>query len=712
MVKPEVFNALPEAMRKDVETKIEALQKELASILERLPKADKQRREQLSELNEEVAKLAVDEALDDLLASFADVPAGARLRAHGRPRPDPQRRPVPQHRRGGERPRQAPARHAPTTPASAATWSTSWSPTAMGLPPARRWSRRSIPRYGNLIGRVEHIAQMGTLVTDFLLIKPGALHRANGGYLLVDARKRAALAVRLGGPEARRQGAARSASSSPPRRRASADLHPDARSGAHPPRREGGAVRRPRALLPAGRPRPGLPAPLQGAGGFRRHHRPLARERPAYARLIASIVQGARPEAPRRHRRGPRHRRGRAARRRPREAVDRARPHLRHRARGRLLVGPGQAQDDHREDVARAIEEQIQRADRLRDRAQETIARGIVLVDTEGAEVGQINGLSVLQLGSFAFGRPSRITAPRARGLGPRHRHRARGQARRPAALQGRDDPVGLPGRALCARRAAGARRDAWSSSSPTAASTATAPPRPSSTRCCRRCRSVPIRQSLAVTGSVNQRGEVQAIGGVNEKIEGFFDICRGAGPHRRAGRADPEVERAAPDAAARTWWRPSATGSSRSIAVGTDRRGHRDPDRRQGRRARRRGPLPGRDRQPPGGGQAEDRSPSARAASPRARRRRRRETRGKRNDRARRRDGRETGAGWCCSWDRRTRAPSRCEAAVRIARAFQIGDREPVRGGRAAVRLRRLRLRARGVADGAAQPRRVGAPA
>ena len=54
---------------------------------------------------------------------------------------------------------------------------------------ARRSSRSSIPTYGNLIGRVEHIAQMGTLVTDFLLIKPGALHRANGGYLLLDARK-------------------------------------------------------------------------------------------------------------------------------------------------------------------------------------------------------------------------------------------------------------------------------------------------------------------------------------------------------------------------------------------------------------------------------------------------------------------------------------------------------------------------------------------
>ena len=63
---------------------------------------------------------------------------------------------------------------------------------------------------------------MGTLVTDFLLIKPGALHRANGGYLLLDARKVLLSPVRLGGPEARHQGRARSASSSRPRHRASA----------------------------------------------------------------------------------------------------------------------------------------------------------------------------------------------------------------------------------------------------------------------------------------------------------------------------------------------------------------------------------------------------------------------------------------------------------------------------------------------------------
>ena len=85
VVKPEVFNALPENMRKDVEHKIEGLQKELEAILERMPKADKQRRARLSELNEEVANNAVEEALSDLLSSYADVPQALEyLNAAGR----------------------------------------------------------------------------------------------------------------------------------------------------------------------------------------------------------------------------------------------------------------------------------------------------------------------------------------------------------------------------------------------------------------------------------------------------------------------------------------------------------------------------------------------------------------------------------------------------------------------------------------------------
>jgi predicted ATP-dependent protease len=182
-----------------------------------------------------------------------------------------------------------------------------------------------------------------------------------------------------------------------------------------------------------------------------------------------------------------------------------------------------------REDVARAIEEQIQRADRLRDRAQETMARGIVLVDTGGAEVGRINGLSVIQLGSFAFGRPSRITARvrvgsgrvmdierEAKLGGPLH---SKGVMILWGFLAGRyalDVPLALAATLVFEQSYGGVDGDSASSAELYALLSALA--------------EVPIEQSLAVTGSVNQQGEVQAIGGVNEKIEGFFDICRARG--------------------------------------------------------------------------------------------------------------------------------------------------------------------------------------
>jgi predicted ATP-dependent protease len=182
-----------------------------------------------------------------------------------------------------------------------------------------------------------------------------------------------------------------------------------------------------------------------------------------------------------------------------------------------------------RADVSRAITEQIQRSDRLRDRAQETIERQIVMIDTAGEKVGQINALSVLQLGSFAFGRPSRITARVRMGQGrvtdierevklggPLH---SKGVMILWGYLAGRyaqDVPLALSATLVFEQSYGGIDGDSASSTELYALLSALA--------------EVPIRQSLAVTGSVNQWGEVQAIGGVNEKIEGFFDVCRARG--------------------------------------------------------------------------------------------------------------------------------------------------------------------------------------
>jgi predicted ATP-dependent protease len=182
-----------------------------------------------------------------------------------------------------------------------------------------------------------------------------------------------------------------------------------------------------------------------------------------------------------------------------------------------------------RDAVVRAVEEHIQRSDRLRDRAQETISRAIVLVDTEGTKVGQINGLSVLQLGTFAFGRPSRITARVRMGQGrvvdierevklggPLHSKGVMILWGYLAGAYALDVPLALAASLVFEQSYGGVDGDSASSAELYALLSALS--------------EVPIKQSLAVTGSVNQWGEVQAIGGVNEKIEGFFDVCRARG--------------------------------------------------------------------------------------------------------------------------------------------------------------------------------------
>ena len=193
-----------------------------------------------------------------------------------------------------------------------------------------------------------------------------------------------------------------------------------------------------------------------------------------------------------------------------------------------------------RQHVQRAIDESIQRADRLRDRAQETITRDIVRIDTAGAKVGQINGLAVLQLGSFSFGRPSRITARVRMGQGRitdiEREAKLGGNLHTKGVmilwgfLAGRfaeESPLALAASLVFEQSYGGVDGDSASSTELYALLSALA--------------EAPIRQGLAVTGSVNQWGDVQAIGGVNEKVEGFFDVCLANGLDGQQGVLIPQ---------------------------------------------------------------------------------------------------------------------------------------------------------------------------
>jgi predicted ATP-dependent protease len=178
-----------------------------------------------------------------------------------------------------------------------------------------------------------------------------------------------------------------------------------------------------------------------------------------------------------------------------------------------------------RADIERAIAERDRRASRVRDRVLETIARRTIMIDTEGRKVGQINGLSVHELGGFRFGRPSRISARVRMGTGklidierevelggPLHSKGVMILSGYLTSTYALDVPFSLHASLVFEQSYGGIEGDSASCAELVALLSALS--------------EQPIRQNMAITGSVNQLGEVQAIGGVNEKIEGFFDIC------------------------------------------------------------------------------------------------------------------------------------------------------------------------------------------
>jgi len=538
VVKPEVFNGLPEEMRKSVEAKIAALQTELEAILEAVPKSDKERRHKLADLNTEFAEFAVKAALDETKKQYAELPDVAEfLEAAGEdlvrnvalflPAPEEAEQIV----------------HQPVDVSRDPRFRRYMINIIVAHDSKNLCARPIIeelnPTFGNLIGRIEHFAQMGTLVTDFLLVKPGALHRANGGYLLIDARK--LLLSPFAWEALKRAVKACELKVEPPS--------------------ETAGIMSTQTLDPQ-------PIPLDVKVilfGDRELYYMLAAHDPdfdrlfkvqadfddviersdenhlAYASLIASIV--AKHNLKHVDCTGV----ARLIEEGARLASDRDKLSIEVGLIADIVreanfwASQAERSEISRDDVARAIDERIQRSDRLRDRAQESIDREIVLIGTDGWKVGQINGLAVLQLGNFAFGRPNRITARVRMGQGrvvdierevklggPLH---SKGVMILWGFIAGRfaqDISLALAATLVFEQSYGGVDGDSASSTELYALLSALS--------------EVPINQGLAVTGSVNQWGEVQAIGGVNEKIEGFFDICAARGLTGKQGVLIPEA--------------------------------------------------------------------------------------------------------------------------------------------------------------------------
>jgi lon-related putative ATP-dependent protease len=519
---PEQFQELPEREQNAFLEGLERLKSQMQKLLRQFPAWRREAKRKLRDLSHEIAEAAVGHFIDELREHYADV---ADIVHHL----EAVRREVIEHadefmpKPDGGLPALL-SRGSRTEPLQRYRVNLLVDHAGQSAAPV---VFENLPTHANLIGRVEYQALMGALVTDFTMIKAGALHRANGGYLILDARKLLmqpfawdTLKRTLQAGEIRIESLERTLSLI-----STATLEPEPipldlkiiligdrflyylLSLYDPEFRELFKVSADfEESLDRGNGGHGTYARLIGSLARNAGLRPLDRD--AVIRVVehsARLVEDA--EKLSTHLR----------------SLDDLLKEADHWAAqaGHAVIG--------RADVETAIDRQIHRADRLRERVYEQIRRGTVFIDTEGAAVGQINGLSVLALGDFAFGQPSRITATTRLGSGKIvdiERETELGGALHSkgvmilaaflAARYARGEPLSLAA-SLVFEQSYGPVDGDSASLAELCAILSSLSERP-------------IRQAFAVTGSVNQHGRVQPIGGVNEKIEGFFDVCRAKG--------------------------------------------------------------------------------------------------------------------------------------------------------------------------------------
>jgi lon-related putative ATP-dependent protease len=530
VLSPDEVRKLPEEERKGLESEVEDLQEELQKVLQQMPAWQREMQEKMNDLNREISSFAVGGLIDELREKYSefegivehlnavqeDVIENARDFLQSEEEASgflgALRQAVSESFRGGSA---ALRRYQVNLLVDHSE--------SQGAPVFYEDN----PTYQNLVGRVEHMAQMGALLTDFNLIQPGALHKANGGYLILDARKVLTQpysweglkrALQAGEVKIESVGQMLSLVST-------VSLEPQP----IPLDVKVALVGERLLYYLLWQADPDFADLFKVEADFEDQMDRNSDNQLLYARLIATLAhqEGTHPLN--------------------KGAVGRF---IEHSAR---LVGDSEKLTTHMRDirdllresdywagqadngvitvsdVQKAIDEQIRRADRIRDRLQEEILRDTILIDTEGKSTGQVNGLSVIQLGNFAFARPTRITAQLRLGKGevvdierevelggPIHSKGVLILAGFLGARYAKDRPLSLSASLVFEQSYGGVEGDSASSAELYALLSAIA--------------EVPLRQDLAVTGSVNQHGRVQAIGGVNEKIEGFFDVCKARG--------------------------------------------------------------------------------------------------------------------------------------------------------------------------------------
>jgi lon-related putative ATP-dependent protease len=539
VLSPDKVKTMPEEEREAVQSKIETYQEKLQNILQKVPESQREARERIEELNEEMAAFAVDDGINALRQKYStlesvlgfldavrdDIIENVDVFVQAAQNGGPQGQMPPMMQQGQQGGGQA---------------------GSAGGPGGAFWRRYRVnllvdncdldgapvvyednPNYQNLVGEVEQIAQMGALVTDFNLIQPGALHEANGGYLLVEARKL------LTQPYAW-EGLKRALRNSELQIESPGEALGLIRTVTLEPE----AIPLDVKLVVVGERLlyylldaydPDMERLFKVMADFDDQIDRSAEHEAEYADLIATMI--AENDLPAFAPSGV----ARVMERSVRLVSDTEKLSAR-LDRIRNLVeeaGYWAAQDDAETVTAAHVQDtidaQVRRAGRMRERVQESIERDTLYIDTDGTATGQVNGLAYLEAGGFGFGKPNRITARTRLGKGeivdiereaalggPLH---SKGVLILSGFLQGRFAqryPLSLSASLVFEQSYGGIDGDSASSAELYALLSSLA--------------DVPLRQDLAVTGSVNQHGVVQPIGGVNEKIEGFFDVCQARG--------------------------------------------------------------------------------------------------------------------------------------------------------------------------------------
>ncbi|MBE0446873.1 MAG: AAA family ATPase [Actinobacteria bacterium] len=520
----EEYSLLPEEQRREIQEAGEELQSEINEVLTRIRRLDKEAKEKVQDLDKEIALFAIGHLLQDLRDRYGDFPKVLSYL-------DQVEKDIIENLddfRVGEKPRVSiPGLEALQRPPTFDRYKVNVIVNNSDLEGAPVVFELN-PSYYNLVGKTEYRAQFGAMTTDFSMIKAGALHRANGGFIMVnildvllnplawDVLKRAIrseeIRIELMGEQFRAIPAATIKPEPIPldikvvlignpriymllyhldedfrelfKIKADFNIEMD-RTSEHEEKY---------ASFISNRTREAKLRPFDPSGVARivEYGSWLAGDQKKLSTRfldIADMVSEASYWA---------------------EATDSS-----------PVVSA--------EHVDKAIDHKKFRSNMIEAKVQELINRGIVMIQTDEAVVGQINALSIISLGDYYFGRPSKITAKihlGKRGVvniereidqsGPSHSKGVLILANYLAGMYATDKPLSISASITFEQSYEGVDGDSASSTELYTLLSALS--------------DVPIKQSLAVTGSVNQRGEIQPIGGVSRKIEGFYDICNARG--------------------------------------------------------------------------------------------------------------------------------------------------------------------------------------